>query len=76
MVAQACFLGCASGPQELWFDGEREMAAKDQIRLFSVARLPDDRFDVALNVDFMTEMALSAALEYPDWINDHGRAFV
>jgi hypothetical protein len=76
MVAQACFLGHAVGPENIWMDGDPEVGARNQVKLFSAARLPDSRFDVALNVDSMTEMSLTAALDYVEWINSHARLFV
>lgn len=76
IVAQACFLGRAVSPEKIWFEGEAETRTRDQIRLYSIARLPDDRFDVVLNVDSMTEMPLRAALDYADWINRHARVFI
>jgi hypothetical protein len=76
LVAQACFLGHAAGPENIWLDGDPEAGARNQIKLLSAARLPDGRFDVALNVDSMTEMSLAAALDYVAWINSHARLFV
>lgn len=76
MVAQACFLGRGVGPENIWMDGDPEPAAHNQIKLLSGARLPSRQFDVALNVDSMTEMSLSAALDYVAWINSHARLFV
>jgi hypothetical protein len=64
MVAQACFLGHAVGPHSIWLDGDPQPPAANQIKLFSSAKLTDCRFDVALNVDSMTEMSLSAASDY------------
>jgi hypothetical protein len=76
VVAQACFLGRAVGPSRIWFDGDGQAAASDQIKLLSVARLPERRFDVALNVDSMPEISLAAALAYAEWMNEHARVFV
>jgi hypothetical protein len=76
VVAQARFFAQALGPDKLWIDGDPGEGARDQIKLFSVARLPDRRFDAALNVDSMTEMSLTAALDYLSWINRHARLFV
>jgi hypothetical protein len=47
-----------------------------KISLFSTARLPTRRYDVALNVDSMTEMSLQAALDYADWISGHASVFL
>jgi hypothetical protein len=76
MVAQACFLGHAVGPQNIWLDGDPGVGARNQVKLFSAAHLPRGPFDVALNVDSMTEMSLAAALDYIAWINSHARLFV
>lgn len=76
VVAQACFLGRAANPENIWMDGDPGQATAGKIKLFSVARLPDRQFDVALNVDSMTEMSLGAALDYLGWINKHARLFI
>lgn len=73
MVAQARFFAEALGPDKTWLDGDADIGAGDQIKLFSVARLPERRFDAALNVDSMTEMSLTAALDYMTWLNRHAR---
>lgn len=75
VVAQARFLAEALGPDKIWLDGEHE-PARGQIRLFSTARLPQRTFDAALNVDSMTEMSLTAALDYMVWLNRHARLFI
>ena len=75
VVAQARFLAEALGPDKIWLDGERELV-RGQIKLFSIARLPQRNFDAALNVDSMTEMSLTAALDYLAWINRHARLFI
>lgn len=76
MVAQACFLGHAVGPNSIWMDGDPERPERNQIKLLSEARLPDRQFDVALNIDSMTEMSLAAALDYMTWIERHARLFI
>lgn len=68
MVAQARFLAEALGPDKIWMDGDANPSGK-QLKLCSVAHLPDRHFDVVLNVDSMTEMSLRAALDYASWIN-------
>jgi hypothetical protein len=75
VVAQARFLAEALAPDRIWFDGEQDVG-NDQIKLFSVARLPERQFDVALNVDSLTEMSLQAALGYVAWISLHARLFL
>jgi hypothetical protein len=76
VVAQARFLAEALSPDKVWMDGDPDEGARDQIKLFSVARSPDRQFDAALNVDSMTEMSLKAAQGYASWINQHARMFL
>jgi hypothetical protein len=76
MVAQACFLGAALGPDKLWFDGEDVTQTAGRIRLFCNLGKLQRNFDVALNADSMTEMSLSTALAYADWLNRHVRLFI
>jgi SAM-dependent methyltransferase len=76
VVAHARFLAEALGPENIWMDGEVEQQKREQIKLFSTARLPPRQFDVALNVDSMTEMPLQAALDYTGWINHHAQLFL
>src|ERR1051326_6870668 len=49
IVAQACFLGRALGPDALWFAGEDHVASDGRIKLLYAA--PSRRFDIVLNVD-------------------------
>jgi hypothetical protein len=76
VVAQACFLGHAVGPANIWMDGDAGQGARNQVKLFSAGRLPNGSFDVAFNSDSMTEMSLAAAVDYVSWINTHARLFV
>jgi hypothetical protein len=76
MVAQARFLAEALGPDSIWIDGDIEPPPVNKIRIFSTARLPDRQYDVVLNVDSITEMSITAALDYAGWINSHARLFV
>lgn len=76
VVAQVRFLAEALGPDKIWMDSDPADGARDQIKLFSVARLPSRQFDAVLNVDSMTEMSLKAALDYVSWINRHARLFL
>lgn len=76
MVAQARFLAEALGPDSIWIDGDIEPPPINKIRIFSTARLPDRRCDVVLNVDSITEMSITTALDYAGWINSHARLFV
>lgn len=77
VVAQARFLAEALSPRQIWMDGEPDVSAtSDQIKLFSVAHLPSRHFAAAVNVDSLTEMSLSAALDYIAWINQHAGLFL
>ena len=71
VVAQACFLGRALGPDALSFEGENEFSPDRRIKLFYSA--PDRHFDVALNVDSITEMSPIVAFDYFRWIAGHTR---
>ena len=75
MVAQARFLGEALGPDRIWFAGESR-GTSSRICLYSIPDVPQRKFDVVLNVDSMTEMSLSSALNYIAWINHHSRFFL
>jgi putative sugar O-methyltransferase len=75
MVAHARFLAEALGPDRIWLAGEPGGTA-DQIKLYTIADVPQRTFDVVLNVDSMTEMSLSAAMDYIAWINRHSRLFL
>jgi hypothetical protein len=75
MVAQARFLGEALGPDRIWLDGEPDGIAS-RINLYCSPDVPQKKFDVALNVDSMTELSLSAALNYISWINQRSRLFL
>jgi hypothetical protein len=76
MVAQACFLGAALGPDKIWLDGEDAAQTEGRIKLFCSHLKLHRKFDVSLNADSMTEMSLSAALDYAKWLNRHARAFI
>lgn len=69
IVAQACFLGRAIGPGSLWFAGEDETSSVGKLRLLHST--PDQRFDVALNVDSITEMPAAVAFAYFRWCGKH-----
>jgi hypothetical protein len=75
MVAQARFLGEALGPDRIWMAGEPNGIA-NRINLYSIPDVPQRKFGLVLNVDSMTEMSLSAALNYITWINQHSRLFL
>jgi hypothetical protein len=76
IVAQACFLGAALGPEKLWMLGDDEALAAGRIKLLSAGHRPDRVYGVALNTDSMTEMPLRAALDYMNWIRQHSRLFL
>jgi len=65
IVAQACFLGRALSPDALWFAGEDEAVLGGRIKLLYSA--PDRQFDIALNVDSITEMPSEVAFDYFRW---------
>lgn len=69
IVAQACFLGRALGPDAVWFEGEHDVPPHGRIKL--LYRPPDRRFDLALNVDSMTEMPAAVAFDYFRWVAAH-----
>jgi hypothetical protein len=71
IVAQACFLGRALGPDALWFAGEDDLSSVGRIKLLQSA--PNRRFDLALNVDSITEMPAAAAFDYFRWAAAHVR---
>ena len=71
IVAQACFLGRALGPDALWFADEDGIPQHNRIRLFY--SVPNRRFDMALNVDSITEMPTAVAFNYFRWIAGHAR---
>ena len=62
IVAQACFLGRALAPDALWFAGEDQIPQDGRIKL--LYGTPDRNFDMALNVDSITEMPHSIAFDY------------
>lgn len=74
MVAQACFLGAALGPDKIWFYGENDRAGC--IRLYAAGNQPDRKYALAFNSDSMTEMTMSAAMSYAQWIWQHCGAFL
>jgi hypothetical protein len=76
MVAQACFLGAALGPDKIWLDGEDTALADGRIKLFCTHLKLQRKFDVGFNADSMTEMSLSAALDYIEWLNRVVRVFI
>ena len=73
IVAQACFLGAALGPDKICFYGEDDRAGC--IRLYAAGNQPDRNYGLAFNSDSMTEMTMSAAMSYAQWIWRHCGAF-
>jgi hypothetical protein len=74
VVAQARFLGEAINPDAIWFEGENETPAEGRIKLrFSK---PRGSFDVALNVDSLTEIPVMVALDYVKWLAHHAALFL
>lgn len=76
IVAQACFLGAALGPEKIWMLGDDERLAEGRIKLLSAGHRPDKTYGLALNADSITEMPLRAALDYMNWIHKHARFFL
>lgn len=73
VVAQACFLGAVLGPGKIWMEGD-EGSTDGRIKLFSTK--PKRQFDIALNVDSLTEMPPSVAADYAGWISRRARMFL
>jgi hypothetical protein len=76
MVAQACFLGRALGPDRIWLPGDDPGSAGGRIKLLPAGHPPDRTYDLALNADSLTEMPFDIALEYMKWIHQHCRLFL
>jgi hypothetical protein len=66
MIAQARFLGEAIGPDALWFEGENDILPTRRVKL-RVSK-SDKSFDIALNVDSLTEMDVTVAVDYMRWL--------
>ena len=76
MVAHVRFLAEALDPDSIWLEGDAEPAPINKIKIYSAASMPDRQFDVAINIDSITEMSIQTALEYAAWINRHARLFI
>jgi HAMP domain-containing protein len=77
VVAQACFLGAAIGPEAIWLVGDDPTAAHGRIRLLpSTLPLPDRSFALVVNVDSMPEMDTAALDTYGAWIASHSDALL
>jgi hypothetical protein len=70
VVAQACFLGGTLGPDYVWMIGDNPNLADGRIRLLPSSKLDEiqQKFDIVLNVDSMTEMSSDVAAKYVTWI--------
>lgn len=70
IVAQACFLGATLGPDLLWMIGDNPSMAPGRIRLLPSSRLDEiqQKFDIVLNVDLLTEKSSDVAAKYVTWI--------
>lgn len=75
-VAQACFLGATLGPEKIWMICDDGQLVTGRIKLLAAGQTPNRKFGIALNVDSMTEMPLSAALYYVDWIRRQSQLFL
>jgi SAM-dependent methyltransferase len=75
-VAQATWLGETIGSKNIALLGEEQRA--DAVKLADQRWLNESNksFDVVVNVDSMTEMALPVALEYEDYIVSSSKVFL
>jgi len=77
IVAQACFLGATLGEDKIWFSTEdTSPVGKIRIVSFPWVRGRNEHFDIALNVDSITEMSPLTAIEYGRWIKRTSNIFV
>jgi hypothetical protein len=76
LVGQACFLSATLGEQNICLFGEDEKS--DAIRLYPPQWLfaKDRKFDIAINVDSLTEMSRAYADRYVAFVRAHCRAFI
>jgi hypothetical protein len=76
-VAQAYFLGRVLSPSAVTLTGERRKAAS-QVNIFDSLWRPtsDERFDLVMNVDSLTEMDRATALEYLEMVRAHSDMFL
>jgi hypothetical protein len=77
-VAQADFLGRALGPDRVTLVGEEPESGGRRIRIWGPDFLAttDERFDVVLNVDSLTELDRDVARRYVDFAARRARVFV
>jgi hypothetical protein len=74
MVAQACFLGMALGPDKIWLPSDNPNLADGRIKLL-VGQLPSRNYGLAINTDSLTEMNFKTAVAYVRWIKQHCQLF-
>jgi hypothetical protein len=75
-IAQACFLSRALGEDTIALPGEHFQVGQIRIETPSWYLEGDEKFDIALNVDSMTEMSLDKATAYVEKIAETSRLFV
>ena len=78
IVAQACFLGATLGPDLVWMIGDNPSMAPGRICLLPPSKLDkiQQKFDIVLNVDLMTEMSSDVAAKYVRWIAKSADVFL
>jgi hypothetical protein len=77
-IAQANFLGRTVGEELVVLSGEGSAQLVDGVRIMTPDwfRQTDEKFDLVLNMDSMTEMTESAATEYTDFIRAKSKVFL
>lgn len=78
IVAQACFLGAALGPDAIRFatDDGRDQLGCIKLMTFKSIRRNKRRYDLVLNVDSMVEMDPFSAAKYAWWISRNAGVFL
>jgi hypothetical protein len=75
LVAQACFLGGVLGPDAIWLSGDPPHLSHGRIQLLSRRTDAQRPFDLALNVDSLTEMGAESE-EWANWVTKNARIFL
>ena len=77
-VAQANFLGRVLGPDGIWLPGDPPAEQRGRVRICPPQWLAgtDEKFDVVLNADSITEMDANHALDYVRDISRRAGAFL
>ena len=75
IVAQACFLEATIGRDAYWMIGDDHAPRPNQIRLLLAGDLNDEKFDIILNVDSLTEMPRDQAKAYFDYALRNAKVF-